>query len=90
MSQVSPVSFTSSRPTTRATARAERPDTSGPVYQPIAWSESDKINAALKSALDKSTDSADEKRAKIQVQTKILDAVASGGGGRRWPRGSCA
>ncbi len=31
-----------------------RPDTSGPVYQPIAWSETDKITAALKTALEKS------------------------------------
>ena len=31
-----------------------RPDTSGPVYQPIAWSESEKITAALKAALEKS------------------------------------
>ncbi len=31
-----------------------RPDTSGPVYQPIAWSESEKITAALKTALDQS------------------------------------
>lgn len=33
-----------------------RPDTSGPVYQPIAWSESDKITAALKGALEKAND----------------------------------
>jgi putative heme-binding domain-containing protein len=31
-----------------------RPDTTGPTYQPIAWSESDKISAALKNALDAS------------------------------------
>lgn len=31
-----------------------RPDTSGPVYQPIAWSETDKISTALKTALDAS------------------------------------
>ncbi|MEP6671027.1 MAG: c-type cytochrome [Chthoniobacter sp.] len=31
-----------------------RPDTTGPVYQPIAWSETDKISAALKTALDAS------------------------------------
>lgn len=31
-----------------------RPDTSGPVYQPIAWSETEKINGALKAALEKS------------------------------------
>jgi len=31
-----------------------RPDTSGPVYQPVAWSETDKISAALKKALDAS------------------------------------
>ena len=31
-------------------------------------------------ALDRSTDSADEKRAKIQVQTRILDAVVTGSG----------
>jgi len=29
-----------------------RPDTSGPVYQPITWSETEKISAALKKALD--------------------------------------
>jgi putative heme-binding domain-containing protein len=33
-----------------------RPDTSGPVYQPIAWSETDKISAALKTALDASNE----------------------------------
>jgi putative heme-binding domain-containing protein len=32
-----------------------RPDTTGPIYQPIAWSETDKISAALKSALDASS-----------------------------------
>lgn len=31
-----------------------RPDTTGPVYQPISWSETDKISAALKTALDAS------------------------------------
>ena len=31
-----------------------RPDTSGPVYQPIAWSETEKITAALKTALEAS------------------------------------
>ena len=31
-----------------------RPDTSGPVYKPVAWSESARIEAALKSALDAS------------------------------------
>ncbi|EDY20046.1 heme-binding protein [Chthoniobacter flavus Ellin428] len=31
-----------------------RPDTTGPVYQPISWSETDKISAALKKALDAS------------------------------------
>lgn len=29
-----------------------RPDTTGPTYQPIPWSETDKISAALKKALD--------------------------------------
>ncbi len=33
-----------------------RPDTSGPVYQPIAWSETEKVSAALKKALDASND----------------------------------
>jgi len=33
-----------------------RPDTSGPVYQPIPWSETGKISAALKTALDKSSE----------------------------------
>ncbi len=33
-----------------------RPDTSGPIYQPIAWSETEKISAALKTALDASSD----------------------------------
>jgi len=37
-----------------------RPDTTGPVYQPIAWSETDKISAALKTALD--TSSADDSK----------------------------
>ncbi len=33
-----------------------RPDTSGPVYQPIAWSETGKITAALKTALAQSNE----------------------------------
>lgn len=33
-----------------------RPDTSGPVYQPITWSETEKITGALKSALDSSNE----------------------------------
>jgi putative heme-binding domain-containing protein len=33
-----------------------RPDTSGPVYKPMRWAESDKIEAALKTALDGSSD----------------------------------
>lgn len=33
-----------------------RPDTSGPVYQPITWGETDKISAALKKALDASAE----------------------------------
>jgi putative heme-binding domain-containing protein len=33
-----------------------RPDTSGPVYQPIRWPESDKIEATLKQALENSND----------------------------------
>ena len=41
-----------------------RPDTTGPVYQPIAWSETDKIGAALKTALDAS--SADDARWLVQ------------------------
>jgi len=48
-----------------------RPDTSGPVYQPIAWSETDKITAALRKALD----SSDEEDGKFLVarmyQTKV-------------------
>lgn len=48
-----------------------RPDTSGPVYQPIAWSETEKITAALKTALDASKD--DDARALVQrmYQTKV-------------------
>lgn len=38
------------------------------------------ILAQQQRVLDHSTDSADEKRAKIQVQTKILDAVVKGSG----------
>jgi putative heme-binding domain-containing protein len=33
-----------------------RPDTSGPVYQPVRWAASDKIEATLKKALDRSND----------------------------------
>ncbi len=38
------------------------------------------VLAQQQRVLDRSSDSADEKRAKIQAQTKILDAVMSGGG----------
>ena len=41
-----------------------RPDTSGPIYQPIAWSETEKISAALKTALDAS--SADDAKWLVQ------------------------
>jgi len=33
-----------------------RPDTSGPVYQPVRWPESEKIEATLKKALDASSE----------------------------------
>ena len=33
-----------------------RPDTSGPVYKPVAWSETPKIVAALKAELDRASD----------------------------------
>lgn len=33
-----------------------RPDTSGPVYQPISWDQTDKITAALKKALEASNE----------------------------------
>ncbi len=48
-----------------------RPDTSGPVYQPIAWSETEKITAALKTALEKSD--ADDAKWLVQrmYQTKV-------------------
>jgi hypothetical protein len=32
-----------------------RPDTSGPVYKPVRWEQSEKIEAALKTALDAAT-----------------------------------
>ncbi len=35
-----------------------RPDTTGPIYQPIAWSETDKITAALKTSLERMEGSA--------------------------------
>ncbi len=35
-----------------------RPDTTGPIYQPIAWSETEKITAALKTALERMEGSA--------------------------------
>ena len=48
-----------------------RPDTSGPVYQPIAWSQTGKITAALKTALE--TASGDDARWLVQrmYQTKV-------------------
>jgi hypothetical protein len=48
-----------------------RPDTTGPVYQPIAWSETEKITAALKAALDHSSN--DDARWLVQrmYQTKV-------------------
>jgi putative heme-binding domain-containing protein len=49
-----------------------RPDTSGPVYQPIAWSETDKISAALKTGLDASN----EDDAKWLVQRMYACKVA--------------
>ncbi len=48
-----------------------RPDTSGPVYQPIAWSETGKITAALKTALDQSNDDDARWLAARMFQTKI-------------------
>lgn len=48
-----------------------RPDTSGPVYQPIRWEQSDKIEAALKVALD----SSNEEEAKWLVQRMYLTKV---------------
>ncbi len=45
-----------------------RPDTSGPVYKPIAWSETPKIEAALRTALDASPD--DDARWLIQTMYK--------------------
>jgi putative heme-binding domain-containing protein len=48
-----------------------RPDTTGPIYQPIAWSETEKITAALKAALDNSSE--DDARWLVQrmYQTKV-------------------
>ncbi|MEQ1859443.1 MAG: HEAT repeat domain-containing protein [Chthoniobacteraceae bacterium] len=48
-----------------------RPDTSGPVYQPIAWSETPKITAALKTAVEQSN--ADDAKWLVQrmYQTKV-------------------
>jgi len=48
-----------------------RPDTTGPIYQPIAWSETEKITAALKAALDHSSN--DDARWLVQrmYQTKV-------------------
>lgn len=48
-----------------------RPDTTGPIYQPIAWSETEKITAELKAALDHSSD--DDARWLVQrmYQTKV-------------------
>jgi putative heme-binding domain-containing protein len=48
-----------------------RPDTSGPVYQPIRWDQSDKIEAALKVALD----SSNEEEGKWLVQRMYLTKV---------------
>ncbi|MGB8166372.1 MAG: c-type cytochrome [Chthoniobacteraceae bacterium] len=48
-----------------------RPDTSGPVYQPIAWSETEKITGALKAGLEKS-DAEDAKWLVARMyQTKV-------------------
>jgi putative heme-binding domain-containing protein len=48
-----------------------RPDTSGPVYQPIAWSETGRIVGALKAAVE--TSGADDARWLVQrmYQTKV-------------------
>ena len=48
-----------------------RPDTSGPVYKPERWEASDKIEAALKSALDASS----EEDARWLVQRMFLTKV---------------
>jgi putative heme-binding domain-containing protein len=48
-----------------------RPDTSGPVYKPTRWAESEKIEAALKRALD----SAGEEESRWLVQTMYRTKV---------------
>jgi putative heme-binding domain-containing protein len=48
-----------------------RPDTSGPVYQPIAWSETPKITAALKAALDASNEDDAKWLVARMYQTKV-------------------
>ncbi len=48
-----------------------RPDTSGPVYQPIAWSETGKIVAALKSALENSSEEDARWLVTRMYQTKV-------------------
>ena len=48
-----------------------RPDTSGPVYQPIAWSETEKITAALKKALEASGEVEAKALVARMYQTKV-------------------
>ena len=48
-----------------------RPDTSGPVYQPIAWSETPKITAALKTALEASNEDDAKWLVERMYQTKV-------------------
>ncbi len=48
-----------------------RPDTSGPVYQPIAWSETQKITAALKTAVEQSQGDDAKWLVQRMYQTKV-------------------
>ena len=48
-----------------------RPDTSGPVYQPIAWAETDKITTALKGALDAGSEDDAKWLVARMYQTKV-------------------
>jgi putative heme-binding domain-containing protein len=48
-----------------------RPDTTGPIYQPIAWSESEKITAALKAALENSSNEDARWLVQRMYQTKV-------------------
>ncbi len=48
-----------------------RPDTSGPVYQAIAWSETEKITGALKTALEASNDEDSKALVGRMYQTKV-------------------